>query len=116
MLVGPGRRALRAPLRSSVTSAAHSICNPSTIGGLSGWWNAGSVSDLLDPTARPVAEWGQAVGGLLDKSGHGRTLQPFGFGPQAVLPAAMSHLNGLLGGVGRITAGPGTLWPALDPD
>ena len=116
MLIGPGRRALRAPLRSSVVTALNSSSDPSTIAGLSGWWNAGSVADLLDPNAIPLAGWGQAVGGLIDKSGHNRTLLPFGFAPRAGLPAAMSHLNGLLGGVGRITAGPGMLWPALDPD
>ncbi len=116
MLVGQGRRALRTPLRSTVTPGTRSASDLSTIVGLSGWWNAGALPDLLDPTARSVAGWGQAVGSLLDKSGHNRALQPFGFAPRAGLPVAISHLNGLLGGVGRIAPSPTTLWPALDPD
>lgn len=116
MLVGQGRRALWAPLRTSSTAPVYSASDFSSIPGLSGWWNAGGVSDMFDPAGRPIAGWGQAVGGLFDKSGLGRSLQTFSFAQPAGLPTAMPRLNGLLGGVGRLTATPGALWPALDPD
>ncbi len=116
MLLGQGRRGLWAPLRTSLTPAAYSVLDLSSIPGLSGWWDAGGLSGMLDSTGRSVAGWGQAVSGLLDKSGLGRSLQPFSFGPLAGLPTATPRLDGLLGGVGRVTATPGALWPALDPD
>ena len=116
MSLGVGRRALWRPLRTSSLPAIHAGSDLSVVTGLSGWWDAGSVSGLLDPTAQPIAGWSQPVGGLTDKSGNGRTLLPFSFGSPAGLPFATPHLNGLLGGVGRVAPAYGTLSPALDPD
>ena len=70
MRIGPSQYALWRPLRSS-TATTEDSAGPhlSDISGLSGWWDAGTVSDLLDQTGLPIPDWNSPVGSLLDKSG-----------------------------------------------
>ena len=116
MGIGAGRRALWRAIRSPGLEPPITGPTLSTIAGLSGWWDAGTVADLLDPTGVPLPGWNQRVGSLHDKSGNGRSLLPYSFAASSGLPLAMPRLAGLLGGVGRIAGGIGTLAPALDPD
>ncbi|HUB11174.1 MAG TPA: hypothetical protein VMB34_04390 [Acetobacteraceae bacterium] len=93
------------------------------IGGLSGWWDAGTPSGMLDPTGVALTAFGGAVGSVADKSGAGAPLAVFHQATNGTsAPLATPRLNGLLGGVGRNTVvpptlpGPGQQQPVMDPD
>jgi hypothetical protein len=116
MDIGGGRYALWRALRASSQSTVATGPTPVSIAGLSGWWDGGTLADLLDPSGTPLAGWGQPLGSLRDKSGNGRALLPFSAVAASGAPIAIPRLTGLLGGVGRIVGGAGTLAPALDPD
>ena len=116
MGLGSGRRALWRPLRSTIPTPQPTGPSLLSVAGLSGWWDAGTITDLLDPTGLSLSGWNQQIGSLRDKSGKGHPLVPYGFSTPAGLPLATPRLSGFLGGVGRIAGGPGTLAPALDPD
>ena len=116
MAIGGGHRALWRSIRTSGLVATPTGLPLSTIAGLSGWWDASTVADLLDPTGVPVPGWNQQVGSLRDKSGNSRPLLPYSFATAAGKPLAVPRLSGLLGGVGRVAGGAATLAPALDPD
>ncbi len=116
MAIGNNRRALWRPLRTSGSGTPAASSSLSAVAGLSGWWDAGTVTDLLDPTGVPLPGWNQQLGSLQDKSGNGRPLRPYSFATSSGVPLAVPRLSGLLGGVGRIAGGTGTLAPALDPD
>lgn len=119
MRVGPGQFALWRPLRAGLSVAGDGSFSgpwPNAIAGLSGWWDAGSLSDALGPAGTPVSGWNNPVASLQDKSGNGTALTPYSFATAAGLPAMTPHLSGLLGGLGRVAGGSGTRAPALDPD
>lgn len=116
MRTAAGAVLLAQPLRTGGSASSGSPASSlAEISGLSGWWDAGSTSALLDSNGNPVVGWNSAVGALADKSGLGRTITPYSFAPLAGPPMATPRLSALLGGVGRV-AGGGALVPALDPD
>ncbi len=118
MQIGAGRVALWRPLRGTTPAAPSGFAgpHPSALGGLSGWWDGGTVAALLDPSGSPLSGWNEPVGTLTDKSGAGGPLISYSFGTPAGPPIATPRLNGVLGGVGRVAGGAATLAPALDPD
>jgi iron complex outermembrane recepter protein len=61
LLAAPGRLALSAPL---ATAAADSptVTYPFAIAGLSGWWDAGATTGMVDPTGAAVTAFGASVG------------------------------------------------------
>jgi hypothetical protein len=71
---------------------------PSAITGLSGWWDAGILANILDSTGTPIPDWTgtNLIGALQDKSSGARNMSPSISGAIAI-----SHLSGLLGGVGK---------------
>jgi hypothetical protein len=119
MRIGPGQVALWRPLRDSLSAAGDGAFSgpwPNAIPGLSGWWDAGSLSDALGPSGAPVGSWNSAIVSLRDKSGGSGALAPYTFATPAGPPAVTPRLSGLLGGLGRLAGGSETLAPALDPD
>lgn len=114
--IGTGRVALWRALRSGSTSSSGGTALPNAISDLSGWWDASDLSSGLGLTGTPNSGWNSPVGSLQDKSGHGTALTPYSFGTLPGLPMATPRLSGLLGGLGRIAGGTGTLAPALDAD
>ncbi len=113
MRAGPGRPAFWRPLASTVSPPAAAL---SAITGLSGWWDAGQPSTVVDAGGTVLSGWGQAVGSVVDRSTGGRPLLPYRAGTGTAAPMGTPRLSGLLGGVGRVAGGAGTLAPALDPD
>src|SRR5690242_7701673 len=113
MLAAPGRAALWRPLRdlSSGDGAAGTFFGPypNAIAGLTGWWDAGTFSGLLDASARPLPAWDVAPSGTVasvaDKSGNGNVLAAYRTSGSTSLQAT-PRLNGLLGGVGTNTVVP----------
>ena len=75
---------------------------PSAIAGLSGWWDAGAIASMLDPTGAAITAFGASVGSLADKSGAGAPLAVYHAASTGTTPPiATPRLNGLLGGLGR---------------
>ena len=76
MQIGAGRVALWRPLRGTTPAAPSGFAgpHPSALGGLSGWWDGGTVAALLDPSGSPLSGWNEPVGSLTDKSGAGGPL------------------------------------------
>ena len=104
-------------------SGGTGVVDPSGIAGLSGWWDAGAFSTVLDPAGAAIAAFGASVGSLTDKSGAGAPLTVYhGASSGTTAPVATPRLNGLLGGVGRNMVIPPTLpgsgqqLPVMDPD
>jgi hypothetical protein len=118
MAIGGGKFALWRTLRtgSGLTPGSFAGPYPSALTGLSGWWDAGLLTGLLDLNGQPLAAWNQPLGAVTDKSGNGRLLAPYSFATPAGPPIATPRLNAFLGGAGRVAGGAGTLAPALDPD
>jgi hypothetical protein len=118
MKIGAQQVALWQPLRtgSTVSATPQSAIQLTSISGLAGWWDAGLLAGILDTSGIPLAGWSSAAGSLFDKSGGGTPLLPYTVSAQAGPAIATPRLNGLLGGIGRVAGGPGTLAPALDPD
>ena len=93
------------------------------ITGLTGWWDAGTVAGILDPSGAAIAGFGAAVGSLADKSGAGAPLAVYHQASNGTTaPMATPRLNGLLGGIGRNMVVPpalpatGQQLPLMDPD
>ena len=118
MKVDGGRLALWRPLRNSSTVPGGVFTGPfpSAIADLSGWWDAGALASALDHAGNPVQSWNSPVANLSDKSGHAKVLDPYTFAAMAGSAVATPRLSGLLGGLGRVAGGTGTLAPALDAD
>lgn len=114
--LGFGRRALWRPVSELTGDPGGAGPVPGNIGGLGAWWDAGSFSNLAGSDGTALSGWGQAVGEAQDKSGNSISLLPYSALAPAGLPIATPRVNGLLGGVGRIAGGSGTLAPARDPD
>ena len=99
------------------------ISGLSAIAGLEGWWDAGTIAGITDPSGIPIAAFGAAVGGVADQSGTGLALRVFHEATSGTTPpVATPRLNGLLGGIGRSTIvppalpGAGQQLPVMDPD
>ena len=112
VMAAPGRPMLQAPLPVTLPWA-----------GLTGWWDAGVPTGMLDSTAKPLSAFGAAVASVAEKSGSGAPLAVWhaassGSNP----PLATPRLNGLLGGLGLNTIvppnvpGAGQQLPLMDPD
>ena len=123
MLVAPGKPALLSALSATGDGGSGAVTSLSAIAGLSAWWDAGTPTDIIDPTGAALTGFGGAVGGLADKSGAGAPLSVFHQASNGgSAPIATPRLNGLLGGVGRNTIvppalpGSGQQLPLMDPD
>jgi hypothetical protein len=63
LLAAPGRLALSAPLAGAAAgSGSPTVTYPSAIAGLSGWWDAGAITSMLDPTGAAITAFGASVG------------------------------------------------------
>ena len=91
---------------------------PSSISGLSGWWDAGLISGLLDATGAPLTVSNSIVGSVTDKSGQGNALLPYHIAVDSapVATLAVPRVNGFLGGVGAPDTKIVNYGPSLDPD
>src|SRR5487761_2101935 len=118
MRLGGRQVALWRPLRTSsmLSPGGFGGPAPNAVPGLSGWWDGGALSAMVDPSGSPLSAWNEPVGQLADKSGSGSPLFPFSFAFPSGPPSATPRLNAFLGGCGRVAGGAGTLAPALDPD
>jgi hypothetical protein len=120
LLIGQNARALIAALPAGATPPAGVFSGPypSAISGLSGWWDAGLLSGLLDVNGAPAVAANAVVSAVADKSGGGKTLLPYHIAgdtsPAASL--AVPRVNGYLGAVGAPDASIVTYGPSLDPD
>lgn len=126
MLFAPGRPVLWRDLRGTGGGGGggggFSGPYPSAITGLSGWWDAGLIGSILDPSGVAIPAFGSNVGSLADKSGTGAGLAVYHQASGSAAPVATPRVNGLLGGLGRNTVVPptrpasGQQLPAMDSD
>jgi hypothetical protein len=117
LMAAPGRPMLAAPLPSAVSMGL------AAISGLTGWWDAGSASGVLDPLGAAMTGFGQPAGGIADKSTAGHSLAVWHAASSgAANPIATARLNGFLGGLGLNMVVPpalpaaGQQLPVMDPD
>ena len=103
----------RPSLATQVLATSFSGPTPNTIGGLSGWWDAGASSGMWDLNQQPLGGWNSPIGGIADKSGNGLTMLPYTFNTAAGPATAVPRLNGFLGGAGRVAGSAGAMVPAL---
>jgi hypothetical protein len=99
---GGGKRLLWAPLRTSTpgsTSAAAIL----GISGISAYWDASVLSNMLASSGSAVVGWNVPVAGIADSSGNSQPLSAYSYASGATLPNATARLNGLLGGAGLST-------------
>ena len=62
LLAAPGRLALSAPLAGAAAgSGSPTVTYSSAIAGLSGWWDAGAITSMLDPTGAAITAFGVSV-------------------------------------------------------
>jgi hypothetical protein len=122
MMAAPGRPMLVGPLPASAV-AAPPVSGLASVAGLTGWWDAGVVTNIIGPGGAPLTAFGASAGSVADKSGAGEALTVWhrattGTNP----PIATPHLSGLLGGLGLNMVVPPTLpqsgqqLPVMDPD
>jgi hypothetical protein len=106
MLINPRAAALWSPLRAASGGGGGNFAGsyPSAIAGLSGWWDAGLIGSMLNPSGAPIAATGSTVGSLADKSGVGSPLTVYHQSGATAAPVATPRLNGHLGGLGLNTA------------
>jgi hypothetical protein len=85
---------------------------------MSGWWDAGVPSGLLDVNGNALTMMNSIVGAVLDKSGLGRNLVPYHISADTapVATLAVPRTNGYLGAVGAPDAAIVSYGPSLDPD
>ncbi len=122
VMAAPGRPMLVGPLPGTVTPPPPPA-TLSSIAGLTGWWDAGVASGMLNTGGTPLTGFGLAAGGVADKSGSGAALTVWhAASTGTTMPTATPRLNGLLGGLGRglivppTLPAPGTQLPVMDPD
>ena len=100
---GNGKVLLWRPLRGSTVVTTPPVTtsagNPGAIPGVSGWWDAGTLTNLLDTSGNPVAAPGATVGSLKDISATSAALVPYHVSGTAPL-VATARVSGLLGAVG----------------
>ncbi len=116
MGLGDNRLALYSPLGSAAADPivpAQSLLQ--AVSATIAWWDASAPSGLLGPGNAPAATWNSAGSALIDLTGNGNNLTPFYSPAIGTPPIGVSHLSGLLGGVGFPIATSGLLQPALDP-
>lgn len=117
---GTGMRILASALPTGTTMPVGLFTGPypSAISGLSGWWDAGLVSGLLDPNGAMLATSNSVVGSVADKSGQGNALVPFHIVADTTPAASLAvpRVNGYLGAVGAPDATIVNYGPSLDPD
>jgi hypothetical protein len=120
LLTGPYSRALIAalPAGSTPPSGVFSGPYPSAIAGLSGWWDAGLLSGLLDINGAPLTVSNAVVGLLADKSGNNLPLTPYHIAVDTTPAATLAtpRVNGFLGAVGAPDPAIVNYGPSLDPD
>jgi hypothetical protein len=124
MMVSPGFAALWRRSGGGTVSSGSGFAGPypNAISGLTGWWDAGTYSGLVDPTGVPLVSWNNAATGIADKSGLGQALTAYHYAGTGTAPQATPRLNGTLGGVGLNTVLPptlpasGYLLPQMDMD
>ncbi|MSP00286.1 MAG: hypothetical protein EXR07_04425 [Acetobacteraceae bacterium] len=119
MMAAPGRPMLVEPLSTSIPAAQ----DLTAVAGLTGWWDAGVATGVLDPTGVPLAAFRAQSGGVTDKSGGGGALTVWHqAGNGGTPPTSTPRLNGFLGGLGRNLVVPpnlpasGQQLPLMDPD
>ena len=117
---GSGKRVLTAtlPAGTGVQAGLFAGPYPSDISGLSGWWDAGLISGLLDASGMALAASNSIVGSVTDKSGQGNALLPYHIAADSapVVTLAVPRANGYLGAVGAPDAAIVNYGPSLDPD
>ncbi|MDE8348950.1 MAG: hypothetical protein POG74_05620 [Acidocella sp.] len=120
LVSGPNQRALVAalPVGSVVPAGNYTGPYPSSISGLSGWWDAGVLSGLRDVNGLPIVAPNSVVGSLFDKSGNAQPLLPYHITVDTtpVAMAAVARVNGYLGAVGAPNTTIAAYGPTLDPD
>jgi hypothetical protein len=124
LLVAPGRPALWRAFGGGAANATASFNGPypSAIGGLAGWWDAGTYSGLLDASGNPLPSRNNAIAAVADKSGNGNPVSAYRYSGSGGSPQATARLNGQWGGAGRNLVIPpavpsgGMLLPQMDPD
>jgi hypothetical protein len=116
MALGTGRVALWQPLSSSAGQSGAGDISLSSMSGLSGWWDAGTLSGFAGSSGGPVVGWNQSVGGLIDRSGRSNPMIPYSFATIGGAPHGLARLSGTLGGIGRFSLATNALTPPLDPD
>ncbi len=120
LLTGPNARALIAALPAGSTPPAGVFTGPypSAITGLSGWWDAGLLSGLLDVNGAPLTVTNAVVGSVADKSGNNTVLTPYHLAGDSAPAATLAtpRVNGFLGAVGAPNASIGTYGPTMDSD
>jgi hypothetical protein len=120
LATGPNGRALIAQLPAGTTPPAGVFSGPypSAIAGLSGWWDAGLPSGLLDVNGAPVAASNAVVGAVADKSGNNVKLMPYhvSFDTSPAATFATPRVNGFLGAAGAPDPSILSYGPSLDTD
>ena len=120
LISGSGVRILSAalPAGSTVPTGLFAGPYPSNISGLSGWWDAGLTSGLLDASGAPLSSWNGVVGSVVDKSGQGQALMPYHIAADSapVATLAVPRVNAYLGAVGAPDSTIVSYGPSLDPD
>ena len=120
VMAGRGLRVLAEPLPagSAIPAGLFSGPYPSDIGGLSGWWDAGTLAGLLDSNGNPLTAVNNVVSSVLDKSGQGQNLVPYHISADTAPVAALAvpRVNGYLGAVGAPETAIVDYGPSLDPD
>jgi hypothetical protein len=115
-----GIRVLAAPLPAGSTPPAGLFTGPypSSIAGLSGWWDAGLLSGLLDQNGAPVSASLAVVAAVEDKSGGANPLTPYHISADTAPAATIAapRVNGYLGAAGAPDAAIVTYGPTLDAD
>lgn len=115
-----GKRILVGPLPAGGATPVGLFAGPypSDISGISGWWDAGVLSGLLDNQGGVVTAVNSVVGAVLDKSGSGHNLVPYHISADTAPAATLAapRVNGYLGAVGAPDAAIVDYGPSLDPD
>jgi hypothetical protein len=119
MGIGTGNLALCRAIPVGGATPLPEILSPSppdSIAGLTGWWDASTLSHLAAPGDQAVAAWRGQCSTIIDRSATGQPIQSHRFLDDGRMAAAFPHLSGLFGGVGQTNSASGLLQPALDPD